>query len=429
MDVQHTGSMAVIIPVRNGVHYLPDCLAALDKQQGVDFDIYAVDNDSTDGSGAYIRDNWPNVRLLHSESPLGFAHACNLALDAAKEHSILVLLHQDTEVFPDWLSRLVAPLQRDRSIGITGSKAIYPNGTIQHAGGRVDARGARRLIGRGEPDRGQFDIRRQVQFVQSASLAISAEAYEQVGDLDECFTPGHYADTDWCYRVRSAGYGVTYVPDSRLIHKERDTQLDDTPGSAAESVYALHRNRLRFVLKHWSLHALVDDFMPAEQRWLDGLGKRRGQFLAVMHSAYMHQLAHLGEFVQARGSAYPADAEETDGFAAILLGLRALYPMQPSNGDDKQSLPLQHAPASQDNQSRPGRFARVRNSFRRGLARTARTGLLSPAARPLIELNHQQELANVLAEYICATGKEITQLSQESDMLRSHIQPGRDGTA
>ena len=119
--------------------------------------------------------------------------------------------------------------------------------------------------------------REQVEYVSDVSLAISRQAYQAVGPLDErilarCLRTR--ADIDWCNRVRNAGYHVVYAPKSRLIRRTAaradagtsasgDTNADDGPGD-----FSFHRNRFRFLLKHWSLHRLVDDFMPAEQRWL-----------------------------------------------------------------------------------------------------------------------------------------------------------------
>ena len=295
MDTQQQNSIAVIIPVWNGMRDLPGCLTALSKQQDAAFDIIAVDNASTDDSVRYISEQWPDVHLIRNDADLGFSRACNIGLEAAQNHSIFVLLNQDTEAFPDWLARLIAPMQHDAGIGIAGSKAIYPDGTIEHAGGRVDKQGVGHHIGRGEPDRGQFGFLREVDFVTGAALALTRQAYQAVGGFDEQFSPAYYEDVDLCYRVRHAGFRVVYVPNSALVHKASSTLLDG--GHDAE--FMLHRNRLRFVLKHWSVHRLVDDFMPAEQRWLDSLGWQGEQIIAAMHHAYLYQLVRLSDIVEA----------------------------------------------------------------------------------------------------------------------------------
>ena len=117
----------------------------------------------------------------------------------------LILLNQDTEVRPGWLSALLAPFV-DAAVGIAGSKALYPDGTIQHAGGRIDAQGITHHIGRGESDRASQQTLADVDYVSGASLAISRRAHTAIGALDEGFSPAYYEDVDWCVRARIAGF-------------------------------------------------------------------------------------------------------------------------------------------------------------------------------------------------------------------------------
>lgn len=408
--------IAVILPVWNGMRDLPACLAALERQQGVAFEAYVVDNGSTDGSAGFVADRYPTVRLIRNETNLGFARACNVGLRAAQGHAILVLLNQDTEVRADWLARLTAPMEHDASIGIAGSKALFPDGTIQHAGGELNRQGITRHIGYRQPDEGQFAFLREVDFVTGAALAITRAAYEAIGDLDEGFAPAYYEDVDWCWRAREAGFRVVYVPDSVLVHKETSVLLDR--GYDAE--LTLHRNRLRFVLKHWSLHQLVDEFMPAEQRWLNSLGWQGERIVAAMHRAYLYQLLHLGDIVEAREQAFPRSAEEVDGLAAVLLGLRAVYPLRPANLENAElaaSGVVQAAPAS-------GPVSALRRRY----PWLSLAGMLSPLIRPLARLSNQQQLAQVLVEYIRENNREISELAREVDALKRHLpQDSRPG--
>ena len=110
MESPRQTNIAVIIPVLNARDDLPECLTALSRQQDVRFDTIVVDNGSTDGSAEYVAEQWPNVLLICNSSNVGFSRACNQGIDAAGEGSILVLLNSDTQVFPDWLSTLVAPM-------------------------------------------------------------------------------------------------------------------------------------------------------------------------------------------------------------------------------------------------------------------------------------------------------------------------------
>ena len=419
--MQPPNEVAVIIPVHNGMQDLPACLAALSKQRDIAFDIFAVDVASVDGSAQYIQTEWPTVCLMCSPESAGLVHACNLALSAATDYSVIVLLRQDTEVLPDWLVHLVAPLRNNPSIGIAGSKILFPNGTIEQAGGRIDSRGIGRPIGHGQPDRGQHDAPRKVEYVSDVSLAISRQAYQAVRALDEGLSPAVYTDTnwadiDWCSRVRSAGYHVVYTPKSRLIRRTADARADagtsatgDTNADDGPGDFSFHRNRLRFILKHWSLHRLVDDFMPAEQRWLGALGAHRRQFNDALHRAYLHQLVHLDEIVDAREEAFATDSEELHGLAAVLLSLRTLYPAydELAAGEIAQPQPLAAATAAPQ-----GALAHMSGGVRQVWTRIALSRPLSPVSRPLMRMSNQQQLAETLLTYVHETHRELAELAQ-----------------
>src|SRR5690554_2286442 len=182
---------SVIIPVWNGAQELPACLDALLAEPEItqgDCEVLAVDNASTDGSAELLADyaqRYPQVRLIRNPANLGFGGGCNVGL-AQAQGEVLILLNQDTEVRPGWLAALLAAFA-DPTIGIAGSKALYPDGTLQHAGGVVDAQGSGSHRGYGEPDRGQYDDLAGVDYVTGASLALRRALYEQIGGFDEGF--------------------------------------------------------------------------------------------------------------------------------------------------------------------------------------------------------------------------------------------------
>jgi len=182
---------SIIIPTWNGLQLISACLDSLLAQEYSDFEIIVVDDDSTDGTADWVAKQYPQINLVHHSSNLGFCHACNSGLEQAKG-DILVLLNHDTEVMAGWLAELVAVLATDSTIGIAGGKALYPDGRIQHAGGYIDERGAGEHYGYLEADDGRFDQVKDVDFITGATLAITRDAYEAVGNLDIGFSPAYY---------------------------------------------------------------------------------------------------------------------------------------------------------------------------------------------------------------------------------------------
>ena len=278
---------SVIVLSWNGMEYLADCLDAVLAQEYPDFELIVVDNGSSDGSADFVERQYPSVRLIRNHRNLGFAAGNNVGLRVARGDA-LVLLNQDTVVHPGWLSALTDALG-DPQIGIVGCKALYPDGTIQHAGGFVcGPRAETGHIGRFEPDDGRFDTLRDVDFVTGAGLGISNSALSRIGLLDEGFHPAYYEDVDWCYTAREAGLRVVYEPRARLIHLESAT----TQCHTHRHKYALHRGRVRFLFRHWPATRLREEFMPAEQRWASRLG-RTVEMMSVRR-AYLVTMLDIG---------------------------------------------------------------------------------------------------------------------------------------
>lgn len=284
---------SIVLLAWNGRAYLGDCLDAVLAQDYPDFEVLVVDNGSTDGSADFVAAQYPQVRLIRNAHNLGFAAGNNVGLRAATG-DVLVLLNQDTVVQPGWLVALAEVLQ-DSTVGIVGCKLLYPDGTIQHAGGRiVDARGSTRHIGRDEVDAGQYDVVQDADFVTGAALALTRATLTRIGFLDEGFAPAYYEDADWCYRAREAGLRVVYCPQAVVTHYE--SVSSETGSRVHQAVF--HGGRLRFLFKHQKLDDLWAAFVPAESRGLRNLGP--GGELEALRQAWVSVLLALPDIVQFR---------------------------------------------------------------------------------------------------------------------------------
>lgn len=325
---------SVIVLAWNGMAYLDACLSAVLAQGYPAFEVIVVDNGSTDGSADFVAQCYPQVQLIRNERNLGFAAGNNVGLRAATG-DVLVLLNQDTVVRQGWLEALVDTFQ-DPSVGIAGCKALYPDGSIQHAGGFIyGPRAETDHIGRHEPDDGRFDQMRDADFVTGAALAISRTALKRVGLLDEGFYPAYYEDVDWCYTVREAGFRVVYVPVARLIHYESQMAQRESH----EHKYALHRGRLRFVFKHWTLERLEGEFVPAERAWAAHL--ERTVELMAARRAYLSTVLALPDILAFRQSS----EEEADALVGLLTDLRAAAMSGLADLQANRSLaPVPHEP-------------------------------------------------------------------------------------
>ncbi len=425
---------SVIVLSWNAMNDLRECLDALRAQDFADAEIIVVDNGSTDGSADLVARDYPDVDLIRNERNVGFAAGNNQGLQHATG-DVLVLLNQDTVVRAGWLNALVEALLSDPQCGIAGGKALYPDGRIQHAGGYVDERGAGSHYGYGQRDVGQFEQTREVDYVTGATLAISRKAFELIGGLDEGFTPAYYEDVDWCYRTKASGLRVIYAPHAVLVHKESSAAA----GSSHEQMYHFHRNRLRFVLKHWSAERLLGGFLPAEQDWLNGLGEGGEQLIAAMHHAYLYQLLHLSDLTEWRTSTPGALQNEADALAAVLLTLRAIAPLAPGRKawtdvwvDALSELRQREAIREERVPSRIPVVGRILTAFRHLWNRAITASYVLPMAHQQTEFNTRvvnvlEQLAQdrrfaVLSEYLSENGRELGTLARELGQLRTLVE-------
>lgn len=274
-----TPPVTVIVLSWNGERFLKPCLEAVLDQNYPALELIVVDNASTDHSTAMVQAYQPRVRLMQTDHNLGFAGGNNVGLRVASGE-VVVLLNQDTEVQPGWLAALVEAFA-DPAIGIVGCKALYPDGrTIQHAGAFVDQPGAYpHHRGAGEEDQGQYDAFDDADYVTGAAFAIRRQTLQHLGELDDGYVPAYYEEVDYCYRARRAGYRVTYQPKAVLYHSEAASLHDQRRLHAL----AVHRNRLRFTLHHWTATQL-EALWQAEQRSLEA--NQDPALLEILSRAY-----------------------------------------------------------------------------------------------------------------------------------------------
>ena len=307
---------SVIVLGWGGEPYIEACLRALQVQTYASQEVIVVDNASPDRTSDIVERDFPDVKLIRTASNLGVAGGNNVGLRAAKG-KIRVLINSDVQVSPDWLERLVQAMESDPTIGVAGAKLLYPNGTIQFAGGCIEGpRGHTCHTGWHEPDSGQWDVFGDVDFVTGASLAITRRALERIGYEDERFFPIDYEDADISYRARSAGFRVVLVPNAVAVHHESST----TGFADLTRQVPLEAGRVRFACKHWSADRLREGFFPAER---DFLRKCTALERQVLRWAYLKALGETEDLAGWRERlGVGSKTESLDVLSEVLTQLR-----------------------------------------------------------------------------------------------------------
>lgn len=209
-------SIDVVVVAFDHFDLTASCLRHLDAQTRT-YRLTVVDNGSTDGTADAVRAARPDATVVRFETNHRFAVACNAGA-AAGDGDLVVLLNNDVDCRPDFLERLVAPLETDPSLGSVAALCIRPDGEhIDSIGMTADVTlsGFPRLQAR--PVAQAASPTPSLVGPAGTAAAYRRTAWEQAGGLDEQFT-AYYEDFDLALRLRSSGWGSIAAPDAVCVH-------------------------------------------------------------------------------------------------------------------------------------------------------------------------------------------------------------------
>jgi GT2 family glycosyltransferase len=211
---------SIVVPVHGRAALTRQCIdAILGEPPEVGFEIIVVDDASTDSTPELLAGYGDAIRVVTRPATGGFAAACNDGA-AAAEGEYLVFLNNDTIPRRGWLDALVAHAERNPRAAVVGSKLLFPDETVQHAGVVICQDGNPRHIYAGFPaDHPAVNKSRRFQAVTAACALVRRGAFERVGGFDTAFH-NCLEDTDLCLRLGERGHEVHYCHESVLHHLE-----------------------------------------------------------------------------------------------------------------------------------------------------------------------------------------------------------------
>jgi GT2 family glycosyltransferase len=219
---------AVVIPTFNGAHLLSTCLETLLSYppERCEMQVIVVDDASSDGTVERFSSCDDRVTVIARERNGGFAHACNDGARAAGDAEHLVFLNNDTIPIPGWLDELVDDAV-ERDVAAVGSKLLYPDGTVQHAGIAIGQDRWPHNLYVGLPgEHPAVNRPKRVTAATAACLLIRRAVFEEMDGFDTAYLNG-YEDVDLCLRMGERGDEVRYCPTSVLYHLESVTRWAD----------------------------------------------------------------------------------------------------------------------------------------------------------------------------------------------------------
>jgi GT2 family glycosyltransferase len=298
--------LSIIIVNYNVKEFLQNLIHSIYKAaQKITFEIIVIDNNSNDGSVEFIREKFPDIKLIANDKNLGFSKANNIGLKEAKG-KYLLLINPDTLVREDTFEKMIRFFQDNPETGLAGCKIINPDGSLQLAcrrsfpgpwtsfckvTGLSTLYPKSKLFARYNLTFLDEELTYEVDAISGSFMMFTREIYEKVGGLDEQFFM-YGEDLDFCYRVQKAGYKVYYVHSTQIIHYKGES----TRRSSLDETKIFYSAMQLFVKKHLSGSFLVEIILQAAiifRKLFAFIGKRKLTLLSILLDFIFYDLTLL----------------------------------------------------------------------------------------------------------------------------------------
>jgi GT2 family glycosyltransferase/glycosyltransferase involved in cell wall biosynthesis/SAM-dependent methyltransferase len=238
--------VSLVIPLHAHAELTRACLESIcDNTTHAGYEVILID-DMADAGTKRLLDGVSGATILHNDTNIGYLRSVNKAASVARGRW-LVLCNNDIEMTRNWLQVMLACAESADDIGIVTPKYVYPDGSLNEAGGIIWRDGTGMNYGRGEQPEGfPYEYRRETDYGSAAALMVSAKLWREVGGYDERYLPMYYEDADLCFEARARGLRVMYEPEAIVVHVE-----GATAGNNVASGHKRHQedNRAKFVSK------------------------------------------------------------------------------------------------------------------------------------------------------------------------------------
>jgi len=278
-------SVAVVILNWNGKGLLEQFLPSV-TSHSAGATVYVADNASIDDSVAFVKSNYPDLKIIQNAGNYGYAKGYNIALQDVTE-DIYVLVNSDVEVTAGWLEPVLELFEQDTETAIIQPK-ILDYKRKNHfeyagaAGGFIDKFGfpfcRGRMLNNVEEDNGQYDDNSEIFWASGACFFIRKEVFNELGGFDENFF-AHQEEIDLCWRAFNKNYKARFCYKSVIYHVGGATLSN----SNSKKTFLNFRNSLWMMIKN----------LPASQLFPTLFLRLSLDGMAGIRFLFKGQLTHL----------------------------------------------------------------------------------------------------------------------------------------
>ena len=253
--------LAVVILNWNGQKFLEEFLPSVIQYSEREWvSVVVADNNSTDNSVEFLRNNFPKVHVIQLDNNYGYAGGYNKALEQI-DSEYFVLLNSDVEVTGNWIDPVCDFMDRHQDVAAAMPKILsYSNkSSFEYAGaagGFIDKYGfpfcRGRILYTIEEDKGQYNKPLEIFWASGACMFVRASAFKEAGGLDADFF-AHMEEIDLCWRFKRLDYKVFAIPESTVYHVGGGTLPNNNP----RKLYLNYRNSLYLLQKNLSRRKLL----------------------------------------------------------------------------------------------------------------------------------------------------------------------------
>ncbi|MBV7441864.1 glycosyltransferase family 2 protein [Weeksellaceae bacterium TAE3-ERU29] len=251
--------VAVVILNWNGKKLLAEFLPKVIEYSS-EAELYVIDNASSGDDVAYLKQNFPQIKIIENTKNFGFAGGYNQGLKSINA-DVYCLLNSDVEVTPNWLQPIINLFEKDKEISVIQPKILDYNNRdyFEYAGaggGFLDNFGypfcRGRIFWTLEKDENQYNDEIPIFWATGACMFIKSEVFWEMNGFDEDFF-AHMEEIDLCWRIQNKGYKIYYSGLSTVYHVGGGTLKKNSPNKT----YLNFRNNLWMLTKNLPSYKLI----------------------------------------------------------------------------------------------------------------------------------------------------------------------------